>query len=82
MEAIPLYRKCKKCGELLPITEFWHNDHCRGGREPTCKRCKTAPKPTSSRDISLADLSDEALINELRRRGFVGDLRQNVTISI
>lgn len=81
------YRKCRRCGKVLPIEEFAQNDSCRGGYEPTCKACKdirrnnkTARK--SSFDIDLSSISDDVLMGEIRRRGFTGELRYVRVITV
>ena len=82
------YRKCRRCGKILPITDFNPNESCRGGYEPTCKACKEirkSQKPAikkSSQDIDLSSISDEVLMCEIRKRGFTGELRYSRIITI
>lgn len=81
------YRKCRRCGQILPITDFRKNESCRGGYEPTCKACKkmsanTKPKKYSSMDIDLSSISDDTLVCEIRRRGFTGELRFSKLVTI
>lgn len=78
------YRKCRSCGRVLPLDSFYINESCRGGREPRCKECKAHRKAytKSAADISLSDLPYEVLIEELRKRGFRGELRQSSTVTI
>lgn len=33
-------RRCKKCGRVLPLTEFGHNKKCQGGLQYECKDCR------------------------------------------
>lgn len=80
----PKYRKCRSCGRILPIENFYFSERCRGGHEPRCKECKQHRKAytQSAADISLSELSYEILVDELRRRGFVGELRQSKIVTI
>ena len=80
----PEYRKCRSCGRILPIENFYLNERCRGGHEPRCKECKAKRKAytKSSADISLSAISYEILVEELRRRGFKGEIRQSKIVTI
>lgn len=84
METEQQYRKCRSCGRILPIDNFYISERCRGGHEPRCKECKQRRKAytKSSADISLSELSYDILIDELRRRGFKGELHQSKVITI
>lgn len=33
-------KKCRICGEVLPITEFYKQESCADGYETKCKACK------------------------------------------
>lgn len=81
------YRKCKRCGRILPIEEFRKNGSCRGGYEPTCKTCKGSgefvrPCRKSSMDIDLSSLSIDVLLSEIRSRGYTGELRYQKVITL
>lgn len=78
------YRKCRSCGRILPIDNFNLNERCRGGHEPRCKECKAEHKAytKSSADVSLSDLPYEILVEELRRRGFRGQICKSKTVTI
>lgn len=92
MEQPTEYRKCRSCGRVLPIDRFRVSERCRGGREPRCMECKSTRKAytRSAADISLASLPNEILdslpyeilVEQLRKRGFVGELRQTRTVTI
>lgn len=37
-------KRCKRCGEVKPLDEFYRHDGCRDGVRPECKRCNLAEK--------------------------------------
>lgn len=80
----PVYRKCRCCGRVLPIGDFYVNNRCRGGHEPRCKECKDTHRAytRSAADISLSNISQELLIEELRRRGFKGQICKSKIVTI
>lgn len=63
-------RKCKQCGEILPIDQF--NTHGVGRYKKICKNCERNLSGVSEK---FKDFSDRDLINELRSRGWAGTLR-------
>ncbi len=83
---------CKRCGRELPLHEFSRHARTADGLQVYCRDCcKEAMKKTRrgkvQKDIEratygLSSFSDDELINELRRRGFSGYLKQVVEISV
>ena len=100
-------RKCRECGQELPIDQFTKN---RYGVTSLCKDCfrkkmqrKTEPqvagilqeeqKWQSDKNVPLSTekpamlpprlstYTDEELIEELRKRGYVGSLRKEITLT-
>lgn len=45
-------RTCKKCGELKPLTAFYHHVGCLEGRVPVCKDCVFPKKRPRFRRVS------------------------------
>lgn len=44
-------RICNKCGEEKPISEYHKSKHCKNGRRPTCRDCRSIEsKEYRSRD--------------------------------
>ena len=92
MAQTPEFRKCRSCGRVLPIGQFGINPRCRGGHEPRCIECKTGGRAytKSAADISLNSfsheildsLSDEILVEQLRKRGFRGELQKTHLVTI
>lgn len=81
------YRKCRKCGKILPITDLAPNARCRGGYQPTCKKCKSESHSIktvsgNSLDVNLDTLSNDVLICEIRKRGFKGELKYSQVITL
>ena len=62
-------RRCKCCGELLPIDQF--NKHGVGRYKTICKNCE---RKNSGISEKFKEFKDRELINELRSRGWSGKL--------
>lgn len=67
---VAVTRKCKCCGEILPIDQF--NTYGAGRYKKICKTCERKLSGISER---FKEFSDRDLINELRSRGWAGTLR-------
>lgn len=54
MEETPTEKKCKKCGQVKPFSEFHKHSQCKYGIDNRCKSCKqTAHKITRRRNAIL-----------------------------
>lgn len=84
-------KRCAKCHKELPVTEFWRDKRSRDGLNCYCKDCmKTFTskartrmkinKPDKSRPLKSVPLEDIA--EELRLRGYNGELKKTDTLTI
>ena len=83
---------CKRCGRELPLHEFGRHARTADGLQVYCRQCsKEAMMRTRKRREQKAEeraksglqaFDTDDLINELRRRGFSGYLKQVVEISV
>lgn len=83
---------CKRCGRKLPLHEFGRHARTADGLQVYCRDCcKEAMKKTRRGKVEkdkeratygLASFSTEEIVNELRRRGLTGYLKQVVEISV
>ena len=103
--APPQMKKCKCCGELKPISEFYSNSAFKDGRDSTCGACRRAQakektlarqrqkqniktkvvkRETKKADgsLRLKDFTLDELTMELRNRGYAGELRRTITVTI
>ena len=76
-------KKCKKCGEVLPLSEFPTNKNSKDGYSHLCKRCLTENKRQpyvekrklfSDTDRPLAKYTPRQLMEELKFRGYDGEI--------
>ena len=83
VEAKPATKVCKKCGQEKPLTEFPMG---RWGKPlDTCKECRYKPgkgKGEKANRGEITKFTDEALIAELRVRGYKGTLIVNKPVTI
>ena len=91
-------KQCAKCGNHLPISEFTKNNRASDGLYSYCRTCtnliskdkyqkkKLKSKPInyslSDRNPNFIGYSDRDLQEELRARGWRGNLEYTVTKSI
>lgn len=85
-----LTKVCSRCGKELPVSEFSKNAKSHDGRLSVCKKCRaeaisagfakkkqamTLPiKGVEGGNPDLARFTPRQLIEELRSRGFEGEL--------
>jgi hypothetical protein len=76
-------KKCKKCGEYLPLSEFPANKNASDGHSHLCKRCLTENKrlpylrkkgQMANPDRPLAKYTPRQLMEELKLRGYDGEI--------
>ena len=76
-------KKCKKCGEVLPLSEFPTNQNSCDGHSHLCKRCLTENKRKpyirekelkADPDRPLAKYTPRQLMEELKLRGYDGEI--------
>jgi len=77
---------CRKCGRRLPLSEFPVSEKSHDGHIHTCRECHRAAKKAAAdkwweahrgalaAKVKGAELTDEELFAELRRRGWSGEL--------
>lgn len=83
---------CKRCGRELPLHEFGRHARTADGLKVYCRQCsKEAMMRTRKAKVEkdkeratygLASYETDDLINELRRRGLSGYLKQVIEISV
>lgn len=83
---------CKRCGRELPLHEFGRHARTADGLQVYCRQCsKEAMMRTRKAKVEkdkervtygLASYETDDLINELRRRGLSGYLKQVIEISV
>lgn len=82
---------CRKCHEIKPKTEFYPNRGKKDGLQSYCKDCckehgrlrngSTGEYRREEMNL-LGSYPVESLIDELKRRGYVGELKITKTIRI
>ena len=83
---------CKRCGKELPLHEFARHARAADGHQVYCRECQKAAMMRTRRakvekdkeraTYGLASFETDDLINELRRRGLSGYLKQTIEISV
>lgn len=72
-------KRCSRCGRLLPASQFWRDKSHSDGLASQCVECQYEKKQTRTRHRAinsiLSEIPDEALIAELKRRGYSGTLK-------
>lgn len=60
-------RTCKKCGVTRPLTEFYRDTQCAGGRKAVCKPCKRAYQRPYQAEWSRRPGSPEIVRKQVRK---------------
>ena len=72
-------KKCTKCGRELPLNEFYLNRAAADGLQAWCKECqneRVRTKHTNKNcNLELAQFTPRQLIEELRARGYSGEIQ-------
>ena len=72
-------KKCRKCGRELPLNEFYLKRAAPDGLQPWCKKCKKERVRTNYTNNhcnpDLAQFTPRQLIEELKNRGYTGELQ-------
>lgn len=76
-------KRCPKCGRELPASEFYVKNSAADGLQPWCKECqKTASHNRYASKVhykgcnhDLAQFTPSQLIEELKNRGYTGELQ-------
>lgn len=84
------YKRCRKCGQILPLEDFPVDAKVSDGRSSYCRDCYNVYQrerahirkanaeagfvPPVRRGVDLKDFSDIVLYRELLRRGYRGEL--------
>lgn len=76
-------KKCSKCGRELPVSEFYVKKEAADGLQTWCKECqKTASHNRLAYKAhckgcnpDLAQFTTRQLIEELRHRGYTGEIQ-------
>lgn len=88
METMEIQTKtCTVCGKTLPITDFYRKSSSPDGYYCACKDCQKARiaksrinKTEKNKDSILSEFSPKELIDELKSRGYYGELKYTHTI--
>ena len=79
-------KKCKHCGQELPVSEFFRKASAKDGMQSWCKQCmheesKDAQKKyiAKQRSLGLEAYTPRELMKELHKRGYVGKLEYTRT---
>lgn len=88
-------KACKKCGRELPVSQFYRASNAADGYQCNCKACRKAYLQARKQGISAATspikgspdsplgaYTPRELMDELKRRGYHGELRFLHTIKL
>lgn len=85
-------KECSKCHRVLPESEFYKDRSRKDGLNHRCKSCiknynknvrtfKNKEK-MGDKNPALAEFTPRQLINELRKRGYTGELKYTQIIKL
>lgn len=83
-------KECKCCHRTLPITEFYKKSGTPDGLQYYCKECQNKFNKSRARrkkllgggNPDLARFTPRQLMEELRMRGYTGELKYVQTINL
>lgn len=82
-------KKCARCGQELPVTEFYKKSNASDGLQAWCKKCQCETAKLNSKHKSGGACSEELkmytarqLMEELAKRGYRGELEYVKKINI
>lgn len=72
-------KKCSKCGRELPLNQFYLNRAAADGLQSQCKECQKKRIRTNHTNKNcnpdLAQFTPRQLIEELKKRGYSGEIQ-------
>lgn len=84
LASLKIVKTCKCCGNQLPITSFYKNSTHKDGLDSFCSSCRNRKlqegrvlkqqREIKKQVLKLSDFTDQALFDELKRRGYGGQL--------
>lgn len=83
-------KECKHCHRTLPVTEFYKKSSTPDGLQCYCKQCQSELNKNSQRkkrafgggNPELSRFTPRQLMEELRARGYTGELKYIQTINL
>ena len=78
-------KKCPKCGRELPVSEFWKNASKEDGLQEYFKK-RSKPSANNLKKVftnpELAKFTPRHLMDELKARGYTGELQYTQKITL
>lgn len=91
-------KRCNRCGRELDESEFYKHKRAKDGLQPYCKQCQKELQRMSIKAImprlkepqiregktnpELAQFTPRQLMEELKARGYTGELKYTQTIKL
>jgi hypothetical protein len=50
-------KRCKRCGEVKPLSDFYRESGCRDGHRPECKECNLAARKAKYRENPAKEIA-------------------------
>ena len=86
---MPETKKCSRCREVKPVTEFWKMAGKPDGLRPSCSKCSAAKKNTPLRAVADGEVASPTRfmsVDEAAARGSTRDLliamRQRIAVEV